>query len=264
MRGSEGRDVSRSIFITGASSGIGEGVAVEFARRGYSVAVAARRAEQLERLAARLASLGAARVLVAAVDVTDHDSIRSELARAAREFGRLDVVVANAGVGYSTPAGRGRLEQVQATIETNLLGAIATIEFALPLLREQGGGQIVAITSVSAVRGLPTMGAYAASKAGLHRYLQALRAEVRHEPITVTELAPGYIDTAINRDVANRPFVIPVEQGAARLARLIERGVGHRYVPVWPWAIVAPLLRLVPTAWLASRPKRGAGDVADP
>ena len=248
--------MARSIFITGASSGIGEGLAVEFARRGYAIAIAARRLERLETLAARLAGLGAAAVLPLALDVTDFASIDAALGRAAGEFGRLDVVVANAGVGYSLPVGRGKFEQMRQTLDTDLTGAIATIEFALPRLRAQGGGQIVAITSVAGSRGMPFMGAYSAAKAGLHRYVQAVRAEVRHEPITVTELAPGYIDTDMNRGAKSRPFVIPLERGGAIMARMIERRVGHRYVPLWPWTLVAPLLRFLPTALLAPKPRR--------
>jgi NAD(P)-dependent dehydrogenase (short-subunit alcohol dehydrogenase family) len=250
------RIVPRSIFITGASSGIGETLAVEFARRGYAVAVAARRIERLESLALRLPGLGAAAVLPLALDVTDFASIDDALARATREFGRLDVVVVNAGVGYSLPVGRGKFEQMRQTLETNLTGAIATIEFALPRLRAQGGGQIVAITSVAGARGMPYMGSYSAAKAGLHRYVQAVRAEVRHEPITVTELAPGYIDTDMNRAVKYRPFVIPLERGGAIMARMIERRVGHRYVPVWPWTLLAPVMKFLPAALLAPKPRR--------
>jgi NAD(P)-dependent dehydrogenase (short-subunit alcohol dehydrogenase family) len=256
MRGSDGRHVSKSIFITGASSGIGEALAREFARRGYAVAITGRRAERLEALATQLRGLGAAAVLPLPLDVTDFATIDTALERAAREFGRLDVVVANAGVGYSLPVGRGKFEQVRQTIDTDLTAAIATIEFALPRLRAQGGGQIVAITSVAGSRGMPSMGAYAAAKAGLHRYVQAVRAEVAHEPITVTELAPGYIDTDMNRNVRSRPFVIPLERGGAMMARMIERGVGHRYVPVWPWTLLVPLLKLVPVRLLAPSPRK--------
>lgn len=248
--------MARSIFITGASSGLGAAIAVEFARRGYAVAIAARRLERIESLAARLTELGAPAVLPLALDVTDFASIDAALERAAGEFGRLDVVVANAGVGYTLPVGRGKFDQVRQTIDTDLTGAIATIEYALPRLRAQGGGQIVAITSVAGSRGMPYMGAYSAAKAGLHRYVQALRAEVRHEPIVVTELAPGYIDTDMNRGAKSRPFVIPLEQGGRILARLIERQVGHRFVPLWPWALVAPLLRFVPTRLLAPPPRK--------
>ncbi len=248
--------MARSIFITGASSGLGEAIAVEFARRGYAVAIAARRLERLGALAGRLRSLGAAAVLPLALDVTDYATIDAVLERASREFGRLDIVVANAGVGYTLPVGRGKFDQVRQTIDTDLIAAIATIEFALPRLRAQGGGQVVAITSVAGSRGLPFMGAYSAAKAGLHRYVQSVRAEVRHEPIVVTELAPGYIDTDMNRGAKRRPFVIPLEKGGALLARAIERGVGFRYVPAWPWVLVAPLVKLVPTRLLAPPPRK--------
>jgi len=164
-------------------------------------------------------------------------------------------VVANAGVGCSLPVGKGRLDEVRRTLDTDLTGAIAAIEYALPILRAQGGGQVVAITSIAGSRGMPFLGAYSAAKAGLHRYLQALRAEVYREPIDVTELAPGYIDTDMNRGVPNRPFVIPVERGAAIMARMIERKVGFRYVPVWPWTLVAPVLKVLPARLLAPRKK---------
>jgi hypothetical protein len=248
--------MARSIFITGASSGIGEALALEFAKRGYAVALAARRVERLEAVAGRLPGLGAAAVLPLALDVTDFASIDAALERAAHEFGRLDVVVVNAGVGHTLPAGRGRFDEVRQTIDTNLTGAIATIEFALPRLRAQGGGQIVAITSVARSRGMPFLGAYSAAKAGLHRYVQTVRAEVWHEPITITELAPGYIDTDMNRGAKSRPFVIPLERGGAILARMIERRVGNRYVPLWPWVLVAPLMRLLPTRLLAPPSRR--------
>lgn len=248
--------MARSIFITGASSGIGEALANEFARRGYDIAIAARRTDRLEALARQLSAQGAVRVLPITLDVTDFPAIDAALERAAGEFGRLDIVVANAGVGWSLPVGRGKFEQMRRTIDTDLTAAIATIEFALPRLRTQGGGQIVAITSVAGSRGLPYMGAYSAAKAGLHRYVQALRAEVAHDPITVTELAPGYIDTDMNRDAKSRPFVIPLERGGAIMAKMIERGVRHRYVPAWPWMLVAPLVKLVPTRFVAPPPRK--------
>jgi len=250
--------MTRSIFITGASAGIGEALAIEFARRGYALAIAARRLDKLEVLAARLTALGASRVLPIALDVSQYAAIPAALERVAREFGRLDIVVANAGVAAVTPVGKGRFDQVQRTIEINLLGAIATIEAAVPLLRAQGGGQVVGITSMAGWRGLAGFGAYSASKAGLHRYLQSLRAEVHREPLVVTELSPGFIDTDLNRGLGARPFVIPVEKGAAAMARMIERRAGYRTVPVLPWSLIGPIIKLLPTALVAPRnPKNG-------
>ncbi len=252
--------MTRSIFITGASAGIGEAVALEFARRGYAVAIAARRLDKLQDLAARLTAAGAARVLAVELDVSAYVTVQPALEQAATEFGRLDIVVANAGIAVVTPVGKGRFDQVRRTLEINLLGAIATIEAAIPILRKQGGGQVVAMTSMAGWRGLAGFGAYSASKGGLHRYLQSLRAEVHREPIVVTELSPGYIDTEINRGLGKRPFVIPLEKGGALIARMIEREVGYRTVPVLPWSLIGPLLKFVPTALLAPPATRGRGD----
>jgi NAD(P)-dependent dehydrogenase (short-subunit alcohol dehydrogenase family) len=125
------------------------------------------------------------------------------------------------------------------------------------LFRRQGGGQIVGVSSVAGVRGLPGSGSYSASKAGVAVYLESVRAETYKEPITVTTIAPGYIDTPINQDMKSRPFLIDVEKGAQITADLIERGVGYSTVPRFPWTVVAPLLRVLPTSWLArSMPER--------
>ena len=247
---------ARCMLITGASAGIGEGLAREFARRGYGLAIAARRLDRLEALAPQLLAAGAAQVVTIALDVADTDAIGSAVQRAAAELGRLDVIVANAGVGPLTPTGRGKLPLMRETLNVNLVGAIATIEAALPIFRAQGSGQVVGVTSVAGSTGLPGFGAYSASKAGLHRYLQSLRAELRGTPVVVTELAPGFIDTDINRDKGARPFLIDVDRGAAIMARMIERQVGRRWVPVLPWTIIAQLLKILPAALLAPRPKR--------
>ena len=247
---------ARCMLITGASSGIGAGLAREFARRGYALAIAARRLDRLEALAPQLLAAGAAQVVTIALDVADTDAIGPAVQRATAQLGRLDVIVANAGVGPLTPTGRGKLPLMRETLNINLLGAIATIEAALPIFRAQGSGHVVGITSVAGSKGLPGFGAYSASKAGLHRYLQSLRAELRGTPVFVTELAPGFIDTDINRDKGARPFLIDVDKGAAIMARMIERRVGKRWVPVLPWTIVAQLLKVLPAAVLAPRQKR--------
>jgi short-subunit dehydrogenase len=245
----------RTILITGASAGIGAALALEFARRGHALALAARRLDTLEATAPALQAAGAAKVVPIRLDVSDIASIEPAVQRAAQALGRLDVVVANAGIGVLTPVGKGRLHAMRETFAVNLLGAIATIEAALPIMKAQGGGQVVGVTSVAAAKGLPGFSAYSASKAGLHRYLQAARSELRGTGIVVTELAPGFIDTEMNRGHGARPFVIPVERGATIMARMIERNVGMRWVPVLPWTVIALLLKLLPAAMLAPRQK---------
>ncbi len=243
--------MAKSIFLTGASAGLGEGMARGFAKRGYSLALAARSRDKLEVLAEELRRSGAAKVVVYTLDVTDYDSVPRVMGEAAAELGGLDIVIANSGIATATPAGRGSFEAARRVIDTNLLGAMATIEAAVELFRKQGHGHIVGISSVSGVRGLPTQSAYSASKSGVTRYLESVRADVFGTAIRVTDLAPGFIDTAINRNLPSRPFLVSAEKGTEIMIAMIEKQVGFRYVPVVPWTLVALLLKILPTRLLA-------------
>src|SRR5260370_1134935 len=129
--------------------------------------------------------------------------------------------------------------------------APARASAAVARFGRQGGGEVVGVGSGAGVRGLPGSGSYSASKAGLAVYLESARAETYREPITVTTLAPGYIDTPLNEDMRSRPFLIDAEKGARIMADLIERGVGYATVPRFPWSVIKPLLRVLPTPWLA-------------
>jgi hypothetical protein len=243
--------MAKSIVITGASSGLGEGMARHLAKRGHRLALCARRRDRLDTLAAELAKLPGGDPIVEELDVTDYASIPAVMDRIAKRLGRIDVVIANAGIAVNTPIGKGKFDDVRRTIETNLLGAIATIEAAVELFRKQGGGHVVGISSVAAARGMKGQGAYSASKAGLSRYLEALRVEVLRDNIRVTDLAPGYIDTDLNRSIPNRPFLVTAERGTEILANLIEKQVAFRYVPAWPWTIVAQVLKILPAKAVA-------------
>ncbi|TMM16531.1 MAG: SDR family oxidoreductase [Actinobacteria bacterium] len=245
--------MAKTVFITGASSGIGRALAMELARRGHDLFLTARRLDALERIRADVAAADPARrVEVRRLDVTDDGDVANAVAEAAQKLGRLDIVVANAGIGNSGRVGEGNLERARLIVETDLIGAIATIDAAVALFRRQGGpGQVVGVSSVAGVRGLPGSGSYSASKAGLTTYLESVRAETHGEPVTVTTLAPGYIDTPINQDVKSRPFLIDAEKGARIMADLIERGVGYATVPRLPWTVLAPLMRVLPDSLLA-------------
>ncbi len=244
--------VAKTVFITGASSGIGRALAIEFARRGHDLFLTARRLDALERVRTDTATADPARrVEVRRLDVTDAGDVASALAEGAEKLGRIDIVVANAGIGNSGRVGEGNVERARLIVETDLIGAIATTDAAVALFRRQGGsGQVVGVSSVAGVRGLPGSASYSASKAGLTVYLESVRAETSGEPITVTTLAPGYIDTPINQDVKSRPFLIDAERGARIMADLIERGVGYATVPRFPWTVLAPLMRVLPTSLL--------------
>jgi len=241
---------AKSVLITGATRGLGENLARQFAARGYRLALTGRKQADLDRLGAELAGQ-AAEIVLETLDVSDYGAIAVVIESCAARLGGLDIIVVNAGVAINTPVGKGHFEQVRQTIDVNLTAAIATCEAAVELFRKQGHGQVVGITSVAGVRGMRGNGVYCATKAGFGRYLEAVRLETRRDSIVVTELAPGYIDTDLNRSIPNRPFVVTAEKGTKIMADLIERQVSFRYVPPWPWTLLAPVLKWLPDSIIA-------------
>ncbi|MGI9287324.1 MAG: SDR family oxidoreductase [Pseudomonadales bacterium] len=241
--------MTKSVLITGATRGLGVGMARHFAARGYQLALTGRSLDDLEKLAAELKAQSP-QICIKVLDVTEYDAVPQVLRACAEELGGLDIVIANAGIALATKVGEGLFEQMRATIDVNLTGAIATSEAAVELFRSQGHGQLVGVSSVAALRGMRGHGAYSASKAGFSKYLEALRCESFGEPLIVTELAPGFIDTDLNRSMASRPFVVSAEKGTRIMVDLIERQVSFRYVPPWPWTLVAQFLKLLPISML--------------
>lgn len=241
---------SKSVLITGATRGLGASLAREFAGRGYRLALTGRSREALEALAAELQGTAAA-VTVEPLDVEAFATIPAALRSCAERLGGLDIVVINAGVGLPTPAGEGHIDAIRKTIDINLTGAILTAEAAVQLFREQGHGHVVGITSILTVRGLPRQSAYSATKAGFGRYLESLRCDTRSDGICVTELAPGFIDSDMSRSVPNRFFVTDTARGTRIMADLIERRVRFSYVPSWPWALLAQLMKWLPDRMVA-------------
>jgi hypothetical protein len=244
--------MSKTALITGASSGIGHALALELAARGYDLGLAARRLDALQELGQEIRQRHPdRRIELRRLDVTDYDQVPTTIDELATALGGLEVVIANAGVGGSGAIGHGHAQADRAVIETNVLGAMATIDAAVALFQRQGRGQIVAISSVAAFRGLPGSASYSASKAAIATYTDALRAELHGTPIKVTTLYPGYIDTPLNEHMPRRPFLISLDKGAAVIADKIERGVKTSTIPTFPWNVVSRILRILPTSQLA-------------
>lgn len=243
------------VLITGASSGLGEGMALEFAARGYSLALCARRLERLEQLQHRIQSKHpSVDVRIQALDVNDHDAVFRVFDAFRDQFGRLDRVLVNAGIGKGQPLGTGRFDANLETAETDFVAALAQFEAALSIFRDQGHGHLVAVSSISAIRGMPgNMTVYGATKAGLASLAEGVRVEMRKKrlPIRVTTLLPGYILTAINEDVKNAPFRVDLETGCCAMVAAIEQQKKIACVPPWPWTAIAFLLRRLPESVLA-------------
>ena len=241
-----------SILITGASSGIGKALALEMAKRGYSLALTARRLDTLEKIKEEALQVNPSiQVEVRFLDVTDYNSVYTIVNDVAEKLKGLDIVFANAGIALGEKVGRNQFDKTRKTIEVNVLGAMATVDAAVSYFLKRGSGHIVGTSSVAAFRGFPRGASYSASKAAFSTYLEALRAEVYREKIDITVLYPGYIDTALNDMLPNRPFVINTEKGAAIMADLIEKRVKSSTVPAYPWAILGQLLKILPTRIIA-------------
>ncbi|MFT7337718.1 MAG: short-subunit dehydrogenase [Marinobacter maritimus] len=247
--------MSRTILITGASSGLGEGMAREFAARGDNLALCARRTEQLETLREELtARYPHVTVSILALDVNNHDQVFEVFRAFQQEFGRLDRIVVNAGIGKGQPLGTGRFDANLQTAQTNFVGALAQMEAAMKIFREQNQGHLVTVSSVTAVRGMPgNVNTYAATKVGLAALSEGLRVELAKakSPIKVTTLYPGYIRTAINEKVKNAPFIVDAQTGCKAMVKAIESGKSECFVPGWPWTPIGFLLRRLPVSVLA-------------
>lgn len=234
-----------TVVITGASAGIGRALAHEYARRGWRVGLVARRREALEQLSE---ALGSSDTIVRSLDVDDLENVEPVLHALFAELGRVDLVIVNAGINRFSSVGRGQLATERAILQTNLLGAIATIDAAAAWFIGHGGGHLAAISSVAALLGVPKQAAYCASKAGLARYLDSARIELARHRIRITHLLPGFVVTDIMPDIGRYPFAIPADRAAREMADAIARGRASALIPAFPWAWLRPLLPFVPSA----------------
>nr|WP_315849107.1 SDR family oxidoreductase [uncultured Rhodoferax sp.] len=252
------------IFITGASSGIGQALAWRYYQAGYTLALVARRTEEIQAWAQSQA-LDAARYRVYRADVSDIDSIVGAGQACLAELGVPDVVIANAGISVGMDTGvRSDLDVMVRTFSTNNVGLAATFHPFVRAMEQRGSGALVGIGSVAGIRGLPGHGAYCASKAAVINYCESLRGELRSSGVKVVTLCPGYIDTPLTRQ--NRygmPFLMQPEAFADRAFDAVARGAAYRVIP-WQMGWVAKALRMLPNALfdkvLAGRPRKRRQD----
>jgi hypothetical protein len=240
------------VFITGASSGIGQSLALRYHRAGWRLALVARRADAVQQWL-QAQAIPAADALVLAADVRDVAAITAAGRTCIDQAGLPDVVIANAGIsiGMDT-ADASDLEVMRATFETNNLGMAATFQPFVAPMCQRGSGKLVGIASVAGIRGLPGHGAYCASKAAVFAYCESLRGECRPHGVQVVTIAPGYIDTPLTqRNRYRMPFLMAPDAFAGRAFAHIAAGATQRFIP-WQMGVVAGLLRLLPN-WLFDR-----------
>ncbi len=230
----------RTTIITGASSGIGQAVAAEFAGRGANVVLAARSRDKLNRLAADLAPLPG-RALVVTTDVTESLSVEALVRKTAEEFGSVDILINNAGVGLFAPIADGNVQNARYLFEVNFWGALHCIQTVTPYMVDQAGGHIVNVSSVAGHVSPPYMGMYAATKHALAAVSDALRIELGGKGVGVSTIYPGLTDTSFTENMLQEveaPQIPPIARfvGANVVARRIFQAVrwGLRDVYVSP------------------------------
>jgi short-subunit dehydrogenase len=237
-------------IVTGASSGIGRALAVMLAARGYRIGLIARRLEVLEGLAAEIRSEGGTAV-AASADVGDRNELRSAVARVVDDLGPVDIMVANAGFGVHTTLDPLNFEDVETTFRVNVLGVVYSIEAVLPSMLARRTGQIVAVSSLAAFKGLPGESAYCASKAAVNAYTEGLRIMLHGRGVAVATVCPGFVDTPMNTMESATPFLMTANAAARRISRVIERRRSGVICFPWPMAILTRLIARLPDALVA-------------
>ena len=229
-------------IITGASSGIGEAIAREFSRRGYALALLARRADLLEKLASELPN-----AIPIPCDVTDAAAVRDAVMRA----GEIGVAVANAGVGTTGWAAKS-VSEAERMMRVNYFGMLYLFDAVIPQMMERRSGHFAGIASIAGLRGFPTASGYSASKAAMQAFLESARVELAPFGIRVTTVNPGFIATAMTeKNTFKMPFLMTTESAAKIIVDGIERGARIVEFP-WQMSALTRFSRALP-AWITDR-----------
>ncbi len=246
---------NKVVMITGASSGIGKGVALEIASRGASVGLVARRESLLDELAGEIKARNA-KAVFASVDVRDPEAVRAAADRFRKELGPIDILIANAGIGTTDHTVQLKPEHAANVIGINVLGAVNSVAAVAPEMVARGQGRLVAISSLAAYRGLAKSAAYCASKAALSSYFESLRIDLRHTGVGVTIIHPGFIKTALTAGrEAKMPYLMELDNAVKKIVLAIEKEK-KTYAFPWQLATIVRAGMIMPTAmydWIAAR-----------
>ena len=234
------------VVISGASSGLGLALAQHYLQQGAHVAACARRANLLQSLSEQFPG----QVYCYPLDVRDAAALQAAAQDFITRVGAPDIVIANAGVSRGTLTDYAEdVEAFQQVIDINVMGAVKTFQPFMSAMRKAGNGTLVGIASVAGFRGLPGSEAYSASKAALISYLESLRVELHGSGISVVTVCPGYIETPMTKiNPYAMPFILPADEAARRMARVIAARKSFAVVP-WQMGLIGSLLKTLPN-WL--------------
>jgi short-subunit dehydrogenase len=246
---------NKVVMITGASSGIGRGVALEIAARGASIGLLARRESLLDELVSEIKARNA-KAVSASADVRDAKAVREAADHFRKEIGPIDVLIANAGIGTADHAIKLQPEHAADVIGVNVLGAVNSVAAVVPEMVERRQGRLVAISSLAAYRGLAKSAAYCASKAALSSYFESVRIDLRHTGVGVTIIHPGFIKTALTAGrEAKMPYLMDLDEAVKKIVSAIEKEK-KTYAFPWQLATIVRAGMIMPTAmydWIAEK-----------
>lgn len=243
---------TKTVFLTGASSGIGEGLALAMAAKGATVGLLARREDLLKEIAGKCEVAGG-KARWFACDVVDSEAVHQTAQTFRDEFGHIDIVIANAGISGKSRETRDLVPSaVKEVIDTNLMGAVNAVHAVLPHMLERGSGHLVAISSLAGFRGLPKSAAYSASKAAMTAFFESVRLDVADKGIDVTIIQPGFIRTPLTAGREKKmPFLMELDDAIPHFLESIEKKKKFAAFP-WQLATIVRLGKLMP-AWLYDR-----------
>jgi short-subunit dehydrogenase len=240
-----------NIFITGASSGIGNALATEYAKRYANtqtiIGLAARRSEHLQQLATKLQNVYDITCAIYPLDVRDNVALEIAAQDFIKRFGAPDIVIANAGVSRGTlTEDKDDIKAIQAIFDINVMGMVNTFQPFIAAMKLVGQGQLVGVASVAGIRGIPGSGAYSASKAAVISYCESLRTEMQHFNIHVSTIAPGYIRTPMtDLNQYKMPFLMDADIFANKFADAVAAKKRFKIIP-WQMGVIARIMRLIP------------------
>ena len=242
-------------MITGASSGIGRGLALDLSRRGARLGLVARRAAALDEIVGEISSRNG-RALALAADVQDATALRGAADRMRAEFGRIDVLIANAGIGLTADAAEMQPADLARVFNINVIGAANSVAAVVPQMVAHGSGQLVVISSLAAYRGLPKSAAYCASKAAVSAFFESVRLDLKGKGIAVTIIHPGFIKTPLTEGRhADMPFLMELQDAVQLIVGAIERRKKSYAFP-WQLASIVRLGMIMPNFlydWIAAK-----------
>lgn len=241
--------------ITGASSGIGRGVAVALAAKGYRVGLIARR-ETLLRDVTREVEQAGGTAVACVTNVTDRRQTLAAITKLRDQLGPIDLLVANAGLGMPDRMDPLSVDDIEAMARVNYFGVVYAIEAVLPEMLARGRGHLVAVSSQGAYKGMPGSAGYCASKAAVSTFMESLRIELRSRGITVTTICPGFVRTEMTaQNTFYMPGLLEADEAGRRIVRAIER---RQKVYNFPWqtTLLMKATRWLPDWFLARLPHK--------